>query len=181
MPDLCKLMTSTFIMFRSLSLLYQTAIFFFFFFFLLFFNWRIFKNEIIRDFVTQKAMQLLPRLDVPHLPNQSRSVGGTLISGNKRGCSWCLVTAGGRVFLSTESTIEYIIVACTIGLVVKVSRIWLAYGWTIYIYNILKRKANEKCGVSFGPRIYIHVYDAVEVRIISPSNEMTWWSVLWFF
>lgn len=64
----------------------------------------------------------------PHLLNQSRSVGSTLISGNKRGCSWCLVMARGRVSLSTESTIEYIIVACTIGLIVKVSRIWLAYG-----------------------------------------------------
>lgn len=34
MPDLCKLITSTFILFRSPSLLYWTAIFF---------NWRLFK------------------------------------------------------------------------------------------------------------------------------------------
>ncbi len=58
----------------------------------------------------------------------------------KRGCSWCSV-ATGHVFVSTESTIEYIIEACTIGLIVKVSSFWLMYGWTIYIYNnILKKK-----------------------------------------
>ena len=36
MPDLCKLMTSTFILFRSPSLLYQTANFL---------NWRLFKTQ----------------------------------------------------------------------------------------------------------------------------------------
>lgn len=36
MPDLCKLMTSTFILFRSPSLLYQTANFL---------NWRLFKMK----------------------------------------------------------------------------------------------------------------------------------------
>lgn len=36
--------------------------------------------------------------------------------------------ATGHVFLSTESTIEYITEACTIGLIVKVSSFWLVYG-----------------------------------------------------
>lgn len=127
MPDLCKLMTSTFILFRSPSLLYQTANFL---------NWRLFKMNSAGALLLCKRLGRLSHIwltgvDQRATPRHFRKKKETALG----------VMYGYKdVFLSTESTIEYIIEACTIGLIVKVSSFWLVYGWTIYIYNIKKNK-----------------------------------------
>lgn len=124
-------MTSTFILFRSPSLLYQTANFL---------NGRLFKMKYRCNFVTLQATSVKAGCHTSGYSVDQWATRKHYWFQEKRGCSWCSV-ATGHVFVSTESTIEYIIDACTIGLIVKVSSFWLMYGWTIYIYNnILKKK-----------------------------------------
>lgn len=107
-------MTSTFILFRSLSLLYQTENFF-----------------KIEDYLKWNQLQLCYFA--------SDSVNG-------RAGQWATenyefhgkedalgVQEGCRMCLSTE--------------IVKLSSFWLVYGWTIYIYNIKKKKLRENVWV----------------------------------
>lgn len=53
---------------------------------------------------------------------------GNIIDFRKKRMLLVFSMATGHVFVSTESTIGYIIEACTIGLIVEVSSFWLVYG-----------------------------------------------------
>lgn len=74
------------------------------------------------------SRQLLSRQAVTHLVYQINQRANHGFQEKKENALGVSVMATGRVFLSTGSTIEYIIVACTIGLIVKVSSFWLVYG-----------------------------------------------------
>lgn len=135
MPDLCKLMTSTFILFRSPSLLYQTANFL---------NWRLFKMKSAVTLLLSERLVTAGCHASGYRADQWATRKHYWFQEKKR-MLLVFSTATGHVFVSTESTIGYIIEACTIGLIVKVSSFWLVYGWTIYIYNNILKKAKGIC------------------------------------
>lgn len=148
MPDLCKLMTSTFILFRSHSLLYQTANFL---------NWRLFKMK------SAGALLLCKRLGrLSHLVNESGSEGNSNIHFRKKRLLLVFSMATGCVFEHWKyNWIHH----------------WSMYNWTyreglkllvgvwmnhLYIQHIKKKEEKKKLRelVNLSVSLYRHISSA---------------------